>query len=112
MGKIYKNGVPYNGVYDLMVHVTYTNGSGYAVDHTYEEIVQNINAGGTPILEYRANGGTPTYYPLTGVLSTHVAFTRTTIGGTGQFLVYASGGVAYSVAPLTQTTTVTVAASA
>lgn len=100
------------GTSDLYVHVTYTTGSGYAVDHTYAEVVQNIADGGTPIVEYTANGGSPTYYGLRAVLPTNVAFGMTNLGGTGVFLLYASGGVAFSQTQLTQTTTVTVPASA
>lgn len=97
---------------DLMIHVNYVPGTGYTVDHTYAEALQNINDGGTPIVEYRYNGGQPTYYTLRSYNDTLMIFGYPAIGNIPLVYLYASGGVAFGSSRYDATTTVTVAASA
>lgn len=100
------------GSTDLKVSITYTTGSGYAVDKTYAEILQNITDGGTPYVEYSANGGTPSYYLLRAVTDTYALFGSPGLGGVNVFYVYSTGSVSYSTIMQTVSGTVTLPASA
>lgn len=101
-----------SGAGDLMIHVNFVPGTGYTVDHTYAEALQNITDGGTPIMEYRYNGGQPTYYPLRTYNATLMIFGSPMMGYIQQMYLYASGGVAQTTLRYDSTTTVTVTASA
>ena len=101
-----------SGAGDLMIHVNFVPGTGYTVDHTYAEAVQNISDGGTPIVEYRYNGGQPTYYTLRSCNDTLMIFGYPAIGNIPLVYLYASGGVAFGSSRYDATSTVTVAASA
>ena len=101
-----------SGAGDLMIHVNFVPGTGYTVDHTYAEAVQNISDGGTPIVEYRYNSGQPTYYTLRSYNDTLMIFGYPAIGNIPLIYLYASGGVAYGSARYDATSTVTVSASA
>lgn len=37
---------------NMVINLTYTQGSGYSADHTYDEIRANIDAGGSPYVVY------------------------------------------------------------
>lgn len=100
-----------SGAGDLMIHVNYVPGTGYTVDHTYAEAVQNISDGGTPIVEYRYNSGQPTYYTLRSYNATLMIFGYPAIGNVPLIYLYASGGVAFGSARYDATSTVTVTAS-
>lgn len=101
-----------SGAGDLMIHVNFVPGTGYTVDHTYAEAVQNISDGGTPIVEYRYNSGQPTYYTLRSYNDTLMIFGYPAIGNVPLVYLYASGGVAFGSSRYDATSTVTVAASA
>lgn len=47
---------------NMVITLTYTQGSGYSADHTYDEILANINAGGAPYVVY--NGYTCHLYKV------------------------------------------------
>ena len=116
MGTILKNGISYggggrSGAGDLMIHVNYVPGTGYTVDHTYAEALQNIADGGTPIMEYRYNSGSPYYYTLRSYTDTLMIFGSPVSGYIQVMYLYASGTVAQNTIRYETTTTVTVTAS-
>lgn len=48
---------------NMVINLTYTQGSGYSADHTYDEIRANVDAGGSPYVVY--NGYTCHLYKVT-----------------------------------------------
>lgn len=100
-----------SGASDLMIHVNYVPGTGYSVDHTYAEALQNISDGGTPVMEYRYNSGNPTYYLLRSYTDTFMIFGTPQNGSVAIMYLYATGGVASGTVLYAQSTTVTVPAS-
>ena len=100
-----------SGAGDLMIHVNFVPGTGYTVDHTYAEALQNINDGGTPIMEYRYNSGSPYYYTLRSYTDTLMIFGSPVSGYIQVMYLYASGTVAQNTLRYETTSTVTVTAS-
>lgn len=58
---------------DMAITLTYENGR-YTADHTYEEIVANINGGGSPYAVYNTN-----VYSVTTIGSTWIIFSKPSV---------------------------------
>ena len=58
---------------DMVITLTYENGR-YTADHTYEEIVANINGGGSPYAVYNTN-----VYSVTTIGSTWIIFSKPSV---------------------------------